>query len=153
MRVRNGDRINLGMIMTKRSALMLLGLSGVFYYGMPIGETHAHEEPSDTGANQIISSQVELLIRKASGTMIEKCVAIPAHYRVNFNYTSPEVTLFSVHYHQGEEVLLAFDEVDSSKLNSHFRTELDQTYCFTWVNAQDKKSDGIISLEYEATPL
>ncbi|GIU07689.1 MULTISPECIES: hypothetical protein [unclassified Shewanella] len=139
--------------MTKRSVLMLIGLSGVLSYGMAMGPAYANDDFPSFKANQIISSEVELLIRKKAGTMIEKCVAIPEQYKVSFNYTSPEATLFSVHYHQGEDVLLAFDEELSSTLTSEFTTQLDQTYCFTWVNEQEKKSDGVISLEYKASPL
>ncbi|AQS40085.1 hypothetical protein Sps_05007 [Shewanella psychrophila] len=139
--------------MKKVSGLALLGLSGAVCCSMAAWEGYAHEATHAMETGQIISSRVELLIRKAAGTMIEKCVAIPSKYRVSFNYTSAEITTFSVHYHQGEEVLLAFDEDKQSSLSSYFNTHSDQNYCFTWVNEQDKNRDWVISLEYQATPL
>ncbi|QPG59568.2 hypothetical protein FM038_020920 [Shewanella eurypsychrophilus] len=135
------------------SGSALFSLSGALCVGMLALKGYAHEASHDMETGQIISSHVELLMRKSAGTMIEKCVEIPSLYRVSFNYTSAEVTLFSVHYHQGEEVLLAFDEDEQSSLSSHFNTQSDQTYCFTWVNEQEQRRDWVISLEYKAAPL
>ncbi|GIU49849.1 hypothetical protein TUM4438_34370 [Shewanella sairae] len=137
----------------KKLVSLLLGLSGALCYGIVAGGAHASEAAVIIDNSQPISSQVELLMRKKAGTMVETCVAIPAKYKVSFNYTSPEETLFSVHYHQDGKVLLAYDEDKRSALTSQFTTKLDQNYCFTWVNSKGKTNDGVILLEYEATPI